>query len=823
MNEFDFLGCSHAFHGMEGGDLRSVLLGKKAQYAPDRTFDTVHVRLDLDVDIRKKSVTGTCTTTVRAFHDGVRELTFDAVELKNVKALWAGKSCKVKYEGQKLTVRLPKALKAHEEGVVVIHYRLEKPRSGLHFIDASPSNGQQVWSQSQPEDARYWFPCHDAPQEKATSEVVATVPDGFTAVSNGVLLHKKKTGSKVQFHWKMEHPHSIYLICLSIGRFTEVKDNWENIPVPYYVEKGREADAKRAFGKTPAMLDFFSKKIGVRYPYEKYAQVAVAKYPGGMENTTCTTQTDAALIDARAALDTDFDGLVAHELAHQWFGDLLTCKDWSHAWLNEGFATYFEILFTEHDKGTDEALYEIWGYGKSYFHEDERRYRRPIVSAHYKYPWVLFDRHLYEKGANVLHLIRYLLRERDWWRAIQHYVEKHKNGSVETADLITAIQEATGKNLRSVFDQWVFGTGYPQFKGQFYWDAEKREAVVWLVQTQRGDGDSGMFRLPVEFYFEGRGYQKTFTEEVSKKEHEFRFKLPEAPLQGDLDPHRWILKKADLLKPLAWWERQLTHGLNSVARAEAARAVARWGSRASVKILADAFAREKFWGTRCEIAAALGGIRSEDALRALKPLLKNRHPKVRRSVVSAVGECGGREAAALLTPFLKRDASYHVEAEAARSLGRLKDPSLIRMLEGNLTKRSWLDVVRSGALAGLAGTRDPKVLPILKRWLKPGAELTARSSAARGLAAFHTQDPDVIHALIPYLEDKDERLRLTVISALGETGDVRAVPALEKARDDQANLRIKTYCDEAISRLRNGIEKEGGTQTRGKSKKPSRA
>src|SRR6185295_4829433 len=211
------------------------------------------------------------------------------------------------------------------------------------------------------------------------------------------------------------------------------------------------------------------------------------------------------------------------------------------------------------------------------------------------------------------------------------------------------------------------------------------------------------FKLPVEFYFEGKGWEKSFTENVSKREHTFRFKLPGEPLQGDLDPHRWILKKADQLKPQPWWERQLTHGPNSVSRAEAAKKVAQWGSRRSVSVLAAAFQKEKFWGTRGEIVSALSDIRSEDSLRALKSLLKTRHPKVRRAVVQALGNSGRAEAAAWLTPLLRKDASYHVEAEAARSLGRLKDPGLIGALAKNLSKRSWLDVVRSGALTGLAG------------------------------------------------------------------------------------------------------------------------
>ncbi len=271
------------------------------------------------------------------------------------------------------------------------------------------------------------------------------------------------------------------------------------MPVLYYCPPGREEDTKRAFGKTPQMIEFFSKKLGVPYAYAKYSQVAAIDFIyGGMENTSCTTQTALTLHDERAHLDFSSDPLVAHELAHQWFGDLVTCKDWSHAWLNESFATYFEALFKEHDMGYDEFMYELRANADAYFDEDKDRYRRPLSTKVYKNTNDLFDRHLYEKGSCILHMIRKQLGEDAWWRSMNHYLTRHRAQGVETVDLIDAIQDATGKNMRPFFDQWVFKGGHPEFKVRSWWDAKEKKVYVRVLQTQSVNEETPLYTLPVD-------------------------------------------------------------------------------------------------------------------------------------------------------------------------------------------------------------------------------------------------------------------------------------------------------------------------------------
>ncbi|MDH3604949.1 MAG: M1 family metallopeptidase, partial [Candidatus Tectomicrobia bacterium] len=328
-----------------------ALAEARPHYAPDRPCDIAHIALTLHLDIDRKTVSGTCATTVRAMRDGIGQVTLDAVDLQIARVRQCGGTeLPYDYDSRSLCIHLPAALGRGEETTVEVAYSVTKPRLGLYFIEpdsAYPDKAVQVWSQCQDEDARYWFPCFDSPNEKATTEITVTVPQPYFALSNGQLLDTThdETARTSTYHWLQDQPHATYLMTLVVGEFSEQTEQVGSLPVQWYVTPGRETDGQRAFGDTPEMVRFFSQKLGVPYPWPKYAQIAVSDFVfGGMENTSATTQTDLTLHDERAHLDYSSNGLVAHELAHQWFGNLLTCKFWSHAWLNEGFATYFDAL-----------------------------------------------------------------------------------------------------------------------------------------------------------------------------------------------------------------------------------------------------------------------------------------------------------------------------------------------------------------------------------------------------------------------------------------------------------------------------------------------
>ncbi|HUS30403.1 MAG TPA: M1 family metallopeptidase, partial [Kofleriaceae bacterium] len=296
--------------------------GTRPRYAPDRVVDIQHIALQLDVDPSKRQVAGIATLRGMVIAPNTRIVELDAVELTIEKVMVSAKSAGWRHDGKRLRIELAAPLPAGAEITLAIEYK-GAPRRGLYFIEPDegyPEKPVQVWSQGQDEDSRYWFPCVDAPSEKATSEVKVTVPANLFALSNGVLVSDKTSGGKRTLHWRLDVPHSCYLITLAVGDFGTIETKWRDTPVVYYVERGLEEAAERTLARTPQMLELFSQRFGVAYPYPRYAQVFVADFIfGGMENTSATTLTDTVLMDERAAIDYDIDSLVAHELAHQWF------------------------------------------------------------------------------------------------------------------------------------------------------------------------------------------------------------------------------------------------------------------------------------------------------------------------------------------------------------------------------------------------------------------------------------------------------------------------------------------------------------------------
>jgi aminopeptidase N len=802
----EFLRCGRARTYGPAAGVQGALLGEPPSYSPDRPFDALHVKLDVAVDLRRKTLSGVCETTVRARRAGVRRLDFDAVGLKIASAAVDGAPARFRHRDGKVSVTLARDLSEESETVVSFRYRVVDPEAGLHFVK-EPS---QMWSQSQPDDAQRWFPCHASAHEKATSEVRATVPAGYRAVSNGVLAEHETARGRETWHWRMDQPHSIYLITLAVGRFAEIVEDWDGVPVVYYCEKGREADARRGFRKTAKVMDFLSDKTGVRYPYPRYAQVAVAEYPGGMEHTTCTTQTDACLIDARAAKDHDLDLLVAHELAHQWFGDLVTCAEWPHAWLNEGFATYAEVLFQAHDKGADEADHELLANARAYFDEASRRYKRPIVCRTYMDPWTIFDRHLYEKGAWVLHMLRRELGDELWWKAVGHYLRKHRDGRVQTQDLVVAVEEATGRSLQSHFDQWVYRDGHPVLRARWSYDPKTRRGSLWLMQTQPIDASRPAFRFRLHLRVSGRGWTRDLSEQVHEKEHRWSWKLPGEPLDVELDPDFVLLKQLTFAKPAPMWRRQLSSAAKAVSRGQAAAAVAAWGGEAAASALAAQIRRERFWGAAVEMVHALGSVRGPAADKALEGLLGSvRHPKVLRAVVAEVARRARPGAAAKLAPLARRHAFLGVQAEATRALGAL-DPSRSRaLLLKNLKTPSYRGVLAANAVAALAASRDPKVVPSLKAAAERPDPYMPRVFALRALADFAAHDPSLVPWLCARAEDPDERVTMIVVDALGSTEDERALPTLERLAKSAGNPRVRVHAREAATRV-----KAGGTKAR---------
>jgi aminopeptidase N len=576
-----------------------------------RSFDVRHIKGELTLDPDKSEVRGTVTHTIAPIEPGLKAFTLDCGPRLKVEAVKVdGSDCKFEHKNKILTITLDRPRPAGEAMTVAVTYR-GSPRRGMYFIPADADHGVCVWTQGEPDENRDWLPSYDYPNDRATSEMIVTAPKPLTVVSNGALVGTEEDRRTTTFHWKMDVPHPSYLISLAASDFAVYRDSYKTLPVEYYVPRAvDEATARRTLGKTPAMIAFFGEKLGVPYPYPKYAQVFVPEFTwGGMENISATTLNDNALIDAVGARERDADGLVAHELAHQWFGDLVTCKDWSHIWLNEGFASFFDAVYTEHDLGDDAYRLKLDGDRRGYIAGDQV-YRRPIVEERYDDPLKLFDGVTYPKGACVLHTLRGLLGDDAFWAGIRRYLKDNREKVVSTDDFRKAMEAASGKDLAWFFDQWTKKAGHPELKARWRFEDEDGSVRVVVEQVQTLDDQTPLFRLPTTLELTDDDGAKSIPILIDGAKHEFVIPAAKRPRLVRLDPKGWLLKTLDFDRPVEEWAYQLEHAPDALGRVEAAEALGKHkDDEAARKALLAAWSRESYHGARrrvLEAAAELG-------------------------------------------------------------------------------------------------------------------------------------------------------------------------------------------------------------------------
>jgi aminopeptidase N len=824
---------SHLYFDAESSDRQSFELpGSKPHYNPDRPGQVDHIFLDLILDIPHQRFHGTCTTTIIPVRSPIDRLTMDAVDLEIASILVDGVSCQFDYDGEKIEIHLQQATTT-EVMKVKIAYSVDHPQRGLYFIQPTadyPDKPTQVWTQGEDEDSRFWFPCFDYPGQLATSEIRVQVPQGFKAISNGELLKTESVPEGVIYHWSQQQVHPTYLMTLAVGDFAEIRDEWRGRPITYYVDQGREADAQRSMGKTPRMVEFLSQKYGYDYPYPKYAQVCVDDFIfGGMENTSTTLLTDRCLLDERAAMDNlQTESLVLHELAHQWFGDLVVIKHWSHAWIKEGMASYAEVFWTEAEYGNDDAAYYLLNEARSYITEDSNRYRRPIVTNIYREAIELYDRHLYEKGACVYHMIRSILGDELYDRAIQTFVQDNAHKTVETVDLLRAIDQATGYNLMFLFDQYVFRGGHPDYQVAYTWEAESKLAKLSVTQKQANKDSNSKelfdLKIPVAFGYiptESSSPKLTnFTLRIHQHEQSFYFPLEHKPDFISFDVNNNFLKTVTLQYPVAELKNQLKFDCDPVSRIYAAGALAKKGGLEAIKALAQSLTDDPFWGVRLEVAKKLGSIKLNQAFKVLKTGLQDPDARVRRSVIMALSNFKTTTSYETIAQFLNQgDASYYTEAAAAQSLGGMvsgnlkeKQPEAIALLKTILEQRQgWNEVVRSGAIAGLSKMKtSPEAVDLILEYTKPGIPQALRLTSIRCLGTISTgQTPEKLGEILEQLEAiAGESFFLTQVAVTGALGQMQTSQAITILNDLAAQTpdgRVRRRAEEAVAKVQKNL------------------
>jgi aminopeptidase N len=550
------------------------------------------------------------------------------------------------------------------------------------------------------------------------------------------------------------------------------------------------------------MVKHFGALFGVKYPWNKYAQVVVSDFIfGGMENTTATTLYEHTLLDDRAAIDITSDDLIAHELAHQWFGDYVTCRDWSEGWLNEGFATFMEHMWREKDLGRDEYELGLLSDLEGYTSEASGRYRRPIVCQDYDAPLDLFDRHLYEKGGLVLHMLRTELGDDVFWRGIQKYLDAHQKGIVETRDLMRALEAASGKSLGRFFEQWVYRPGHAELDVALAWDDGILSCEVKQTHHEGGGVPSAFeLQLTLDVVAPGGGVERRKLN-VTQRSETFAVPSGERPKFVVVDADLRVLGEVNVRAPGDMLRNQLKQGRSARAKYLAAHALARIDDPPTIEALAERLRDEKeFWGTRHEVAGALAKLRSQEAYAVLASMTKTKHPKVRRAVAASLGAFKTPEALEALKPLALGDESYMVQADAARSIGKTKQHAALDVLLDVVDRKSWADVVSVGALDGMAAMRDDRGIPHVTTRTRYGHPTRARRAAILALPKI-AADRRARETLEDLLDDKDPYLRVDVVRALADVGDAKARPALRAKLDTDLDPRVRRRIREALRDL----------------------
>jgi aminopeptidase N len=781
----------------------------------NRAYDVLHYKIEVSFDEPQRKVIGRVSTTLVPFPSDLRKVVFDAEEMDIQRvSLSNGTPLAFSVGPKTITIFLDRPYTYRDTITLTTDYTC-KPHRGLFFIqpDSSYSGTPwQIWTQGEDMDNHFWFPCYDFPNDRATSEIIATVRPSYTVLSNGKLLNvteDRKNKTKT-FHWKLEKPHVSYLIMMAIGEYAVIRDSVGRLPLEYYVYPQQIDDARICFQSTPDIMRFFNKTIGVAYPWEKYSQALIRNFTaGGMENTSaCSLLDHAAVFDARQRVDESPVSLIAHELAHQWWGDLVTCKDWRHLWLNESFASYFDPLYHEYKLGPDEFHYTMYEDQQAGINSDKTLGRKPIVSVG------SYGSNLYPRGASVLHMLRFLLGDSLFFRSLTHYITKHQYGVVETNDLKVAIEETTGQNLYWFFDQWVYKAGYPVFAVSSEWDDSSKSVRLHVEQTQKLDSLTGVFRTPVDVEVTAGSQSVVHRVDITTKDTVFVLRAPEKPRMVIFDKGNWLIKELRQQMTDEEWEAQVREASDPVDRL---RAVKWMGiaprSERFLSALIDRALHDPFWAVRREAVNMLGVVsdNKDTTWPAVKgALLAAAHdPKsrVRTAAVALLTDSADASSIDALHAALK-DSSYSVVSRALRALAKADPHASIAILRAQIGMPSHQNIVATSALNALVTADSMQGIAAARECLAYGTPPQLRNTALWILRRFVNTRTLPESTLYPLVRDANIQLRTNAVRFLGDIGSGTALPVLEAIAENPDNPAAEA-AKLGIERIRKRVESAG--------------
>lgn len=676
----------------------------RKEYA--KNWDLIHTKLEVQFEWEKKRMKGIAQLLVTPYFYGQTEIVLDAKGMDVNEISSGGKHDNFTYDGNQLVISLKTRMESNDTLEIRIDY-LAKPYEreihkgkaiaddrGLYFINADgadPDKPMQIWTQGETESNSVWCPTIDAPNERATHEISLTVAERFMTLSNGLLISQKanEDGTRTD-HWQMDQPHAPYLMMMTIGEFVTTKDQWNEVALSYHLEKGYGDYGKDIFEHTPEMMDLFSELLQYPFPWKKYDQVVVRDFvTGAMENTTASVFMEQLNVTDRELMDERWDYIIAHELFHQWFGDLVTSESWANLTLNEGFASYSEYLWNQHKFGQDEADYQFLIEKETYLAEAKET-PKSLIRYYYEDESELYDAHTYNKGALVLHMLRSYLGDKAFFRGLNVYLTDNAFQAVELAHLRMAFEKVVGQDLHWFFDQWYFFEGHPEIEVKHEYKKGVLTVTVLQKQTQKG---TPAFELPVFIdIYKGNEY---FSHPVVIKDvvEEFEFPMDEKPNLVLFDSEHQLLAEMIHQKSDEELVFQMLHEKSLVSRVETLDSLQSFKKKSLIdQILKAAFSDPHYIVRQYALEYLIDNSIALDKYKSqVLPLLQDSNSEVRTYALTYLSEQNFRKHKPQIEAAFE-DESYMVLGTAitlfAKNKAMLKQP-----LIDSLKKESNISVV----------------------------------------------------------------------------------------------------------------------------------
>lgn len=655
----------------------------------------VHTKLDVRFDYAKRYLYGKEWVTLKPHAYPTDSLRLDAkgMDIKAVALMNGNQQQPLKYtytDGANLRINLGKTFKPGEAYTIYLDYTAKPDElktqgsaaitdaKGLYFVNpdsAVAGKPVQIWTQGETEASSAWFPTIDRPNQKTTQEISLTVPSKYVTLSNGQLVSQQPAGPGLRTDtWKMDLPHAPYLFMMAVGDFKIYKDTWRGKEVSYYLEPKYAPFAKHIFGNTPDMLEFYSTRLGVEYPWNKYSQIVCRDYvSGAMENTTATLHGEHMQFTDRELLDREYnnESTIAHELFHQWFGDYVTAESWSNITVNETMADFSEGLYAEHKYGRDAADAHYYTYLRRYL-ASPRDATKPLVRFHYDQQEEVFDLVSYQKGGAIMDMLRTYLGDDVFFAGLQKYLKDNALGNAEAHQMRLAFEAVSGQDLNWFYNQWFFAPGHPVVTIDYAWDAAKKVQSVTVKQTQEGP----VFRLPftIDYYVGGKVQHQPVV--MTEATQTFTMPLSAKPTLVNVDANKKTLWQKTDNKPLAEFVYQYSKAPLFVDRVEALGAAAKeQTTNAAARSLLLAALNDKFYSLRATAAEALK-LDDKTVAKAAAPALRKlaateKNPVVMASLVRALAQLKDKKDVKYFAQQLNSQ-SYNVQGAALQALAAVQ-------------------------------------------------------------------------------------------------------------------------------------------------------